>query len=650
MKKLVAILVAGLLPAFLLMLGSESSCADSATWKQNPTSSDWNTAANWTPATVPNGPADTATFQFSNRTSVSLSANTEVNGIVFNASASAFTITVPGANNLSLTISGVGITNNSGITQNFVVTGSGVILQFLNSATAGSSTSFTINGYFIYFSNASSAGGGTFILNGDTPTGSYGDIQFYDSSTAANGSFTLNAPAYIQFFGTSTAGTGTFTLNGDPTTGTTSTITFYESSSAGTGGFTLNAPAALSFTHASTAGAGTFTLNTDTATDRSYMSFRDSSSAGTGIFTVNGGTRSGGAGSIMEIDSGATAGDGTFTINGPGVSGANGGFMEIESGATAGNGTFTINGAGASGPFSAAMGIYGNADAATLIANAGVGGGYGGFIYLFGDSLGGTSRVEVFGNGSGDLTDGRLDISVHYAPGVTIGSLEGDGDVFLGANNLTVGSNHRDAKFSGVISGDSGGSLTKIGSGKLVLSHRNTYTGGTIVKRGKLMVNNIGASGTGTGPVQVEGGELGGKGVIAGAVTIGTGFGSGAFLAPGYVHGAGSPGALTIQALLIFNGDGVYQMQVNSSSAIADEVATLGVVISSGAKFAFADIGNGTLPIGTVFTIINNTSGTPIAGTFSNLHDGSTFTSNGNAYQVSYEGGDGNDLTMTVVP
>jgi hypothetical protein len=29
--------------------------------------------------------------------------------------------------------------------------------------------------------------------------------------------------------------------------------------------------------------------------------------------------------------------------------------------------------------------------------------------------------------------------------------------------------------------------------------------------------------------------------------------------------------------------------------------------------------------------------------------DGSLFTANGNTYQVNYEGGDGNDLTLTVV-
>jgi hypothetical protein len=56
------------------------------------------------------------------------------------------------------------------------------------------------------------------------------------------------------------------------------------------------------------------------------------------------------------------------------------------------------------------------------------------------------------------------------------------------------------------------------------------------------------------------------------------------------------------------------------------------------------------LPVGTVFTAINNTSATPISGTFTNLPDGSTVFAGGKNCQVSYEGGDGNDLTLTVLP
>ena len=50
--------------------------ADSATWSMNPISSDWNTAENWTPPTVPNGPDDIATFALSHHANVLVSSST----------------------------------------------------------------------------------------------------------------------------------------------------------------------------------------------------------------------------------------------------------------------------------------------------------------------------------------------------------------------------------------------------------------------------------------------------------------------------------------------------------------------------------------------------------------------------------------------
>src|SRR4051794_38083344 len=67
--------------------------AGSATWDQNPSSGDWNTAINWTPTTVPNAPSDVATFSTSNLTAISLSASVEVNTIAFAQQASSYTIT-----------------------------------------------------------------------------------------------------------------------------------------------------------------------------------------------------------------------------------------------------------------------------------------------------------------------------------------------------------------------------------------------------------------------------------------------------------------------------------------------------------------------------------------------------------------------------
>jgi hypothetical protein len=84
--------------------------------------------------------------------------------------------------------------------------------------------------------------------------------------------------------------------------------------------------------------------------------------------------------------------------------------------------------------------------------------------------------------------------------------------------------------------------------------------------------------------------------------------------------------------------------------AIASSVATRSVTIDSAALFSPAELQSGTLSAGTVFTVINNNGTGPIAGSFNNLPDGSTITVGSNTYQADYEGGDGNDLTLTIVP
>jgi len=186
----------------LLSLSSRPVMAQSATWLASPATGDWNTAGNWVGSTIPNGAADVATFGNSSTTALFLSNNTELNDLVFNAGASAFTISAgrifPGADK-TLNLSGAGITNNSGISQNFVATwgvGSGTI-SFSNSATAGSQTVFTADatnffafiGGKIYFYDTSTAGSGIFTNNGGVDSGR---TEFHDSSTAGSSTFTSN--------------------------------------------------------------------------------------------------------------------------------------------------------------------------------------------------------------------------------------------------------------------------------------------------------------------------------------------------------------------------------------------------------------------------------------------------------------------------
>ncbi|MBV8901230.1 MAG: autotransporter-associated beta strand repeat-containing protein, partial [Verrucomicrobia bacterium] len=87
-----------------------------------------------------------------------------------------------------------------------------------------------------------------------------------------------------------------------------------------------------------------------------------------------------------------------------------------------------------------------------------------------------------------------------------IGSIEGNGDYFLGGKTLTVGGNDFSTTVSGVIqdggvSGGTGGSLTKIGTGTLTLTGANTYTGGTAINAGTLQLGNRGTSGSVAGNI-----------------------------------------------------------------------------------------------------------------------------------------------------
>jgi len=116
----------------------QSAHADSATWSLNPTNDNWNTAANWTPATVPNSSTAIATFGTSSITDVFLSGPIQVGAIVFNPGASAYAIAA--SPEPALRLMGAGIVNNSGIVQNFVsgsTTGAYAKIAFYNSATAG---------------------------------------------------------------------------------------------------------------------------------------------------------------------------------------------------------------------------------------------------------------------------------------------------------------------------------------------------------------------------------------------------------------------------------------------------------------------------------------------------------------------------------
>jgi autotransporter-associated beta strand protein len=566
-----------------LLLPNAPAHAGSATWNLAPTNGDWNTAANWSPATVPNDPADTATFDISQTTGITVLPTVNLNGMVFNSGASAYTISLTG----SFNISGTGIVNNSGVTQNITVDvasdGNFGIINFTHNATSGESMNYDIKGGL--FSDFSGA-----------------DVTFFDNSSAGSGVFTTNGGlrsgatgAGISFTDGSAAAHATFIINGGGAAGATgSVVSFGSASSLAESSVVVNGGPTSSF------GTGLFFYHTS-------VSLLDVT------VTTNGGL-------------GADWGGGRSSLGGRGAQGC----------IFTSNGGAASNAAGGTNEFS---GTFDTGDS-VLITNGGTNGGLGGVLQLLDSSVVG-GRVELFGNG-------MLDLSQHDAPGAAVGSLEGDGIVIMGGLNLTVGSNSISTNFSGTLEGDAGSSLTKIGTGALTLSGANTYTGSTTVSAGALRISNTSGSGTGTGEVKVGTATLGGGGVIAGMVRVGTGSGTGAFLAPGV--GASRLTTLTIQSALTFKADGTYTCRLNTKKTGSDQVVANGVTIQSGAQFNFKVTGNQELRVGKSATVINNTSATPIVGTFDNLPDGSTFTVGKNTFQANYEGGDGNDLTLTVVP
>ena len=250
---------------------------------------------------------------------------------------------------------------------------------------------------------------------------------------------------------------------------------------------------------------------------------------------------------------------------------------------------------------------------------------------------------EVIADASGkaiDLGDGDDTLNI------TGGTIEGDISGGSGTNSCTIdpGAMHFFA-YTGTISDfDS----VEIKSGVVSFFGASSYTGTTMISGGTLIAANSAGSATGSGAVQVTGGTLGGTGSIGGGVTIGGGS-SRAALAPG--ARPGNEAALAIQSTLTFQTGGTYfyTFKASRNNSKSDEVIANGVTIAGSATLTVRGKVHGRLREGTTFIVISNIAATPITGTFANLPDGSIITIGVNHLQASYEGGDGNDLTLTVV-
>ncbi|WP_338833536.1 autotransporter outer membrane beta-barrel domain-containing protein [Bradyrhizobium septentrionale] len=314
---------------------------------------------------------------------------------------------------------------------------------------------------------------------------------------------------------------------------------------------TDHAPSEIQFLNASTAGSATIN-NSGT------LSFSDSSSAGSATIVNDSFT-----GSAIGFSNTSTAGNAAITNNWT---------LQFGDNSTAGNATITTNSGGT-----------------TSIQDT---------------ASGGTARFILNGTGA-------LDISGLTTGGTTAGSIEGGGNILLGANTLTVGGNDLSTTFSGVITPVSGvfsgtGGLIKVGTGTLTLTGINTYTGGTTFSSGTLSVSGDANLGDFSGRLIFDGGtlEVSGAGFTSSrAVQIGSNGGAvqadtGSLALSGVISDlGGATGAVTKtgNGTLVLSGNNTYSggTIINAGMLQLSGAGTLGA--TSGTTTVN---GGGTLDLG----------------------------------------------------
>ncbi|QJE97824.1 immunoglobulin domain-containing protein [Luteolibacter luteus] len=528
------------------------------TWVGNGTTNAWNTsAANWTAGTgattFANGDAVTFDDSGSATPAVNVPANVETALLTVNNDTVDYTINGPGS-----------IASSGALTKS----GSGALT--LN-APASFGNAVVVNNGSLTLGGTATAGGDLKVEFGDTTLS--GENTFTGSMSANNGTHVLS-------------GTNTFSglvgVNANFTITGTTNIT-------GTGGTAIyigNLGGANSTVTIENGGSLTMTG----AFNDAWVIGRD---GGSGSFVQNGGTVTYNPTNRGEAFIGAAANGGTTASYE-----MNGGTLEMSAkrlGLSIGPivSTLTHNGGAI------------NVRQLDLGANLNSGTG----IYNLNNGV-----ITI---GAGGITTATQLYEINLAGGTIAAA---DNWSTLMAMELTTGPvtiNTADKKIGlyGALTGT--GSLVKNGTGTLVMTGLNDYTGATTINAGTL-------AGFGNSDQS--------------ALSVA----SGATLAPGDPDS--SPIGSFIAPSISLAAGSTLALEIDSTSDFADQVAVMGSMNISGANVSFSEIGAGIVPAGTRLVIIDYSSGSLI-GTFAGYPDGATVTVGANTFTLDYT--DSNCVTLT---
>ncbi|WP_137156291.1 cadherin-like domain-containing protein [Rhizobium sp. FKL33] len=337
-------------------------------------------------------------------------------------------------------------------------------------------------------------------------------------------------------------------------------------------------------------------------------------------------TSSGDLGTITATLTGASGGDGGGSQSYYGGSGGRGGiglFLNDTSGVS-----FTLAGSVAGGSGGKAGLGWESGSPFNGYAGAGGEGIYGVNLSI---TLAGGSVVT-----GGIGGDGVRAAAIYFESGVNLLDVQGGtiiGDIIGGGVDTLR------------LSGDTGGAfdmstvssfetLESAGTAAWTLTGANSDVQTWTASSGRLLVNGALAN---TAFVIEADATLGGAGTV-GAVTV-----EGA-LGPGADCGALTTGNLS------FGADGVLEIEI-AGTAVGkfDQVTVIGSVSLDGV-LDVALLKRFSPDVGDSFTIIaNDGQDDAVSGVFDGLAEGAVFTVSGAGFQISYAGGDGNDVVLTTV-